>query len=66
MIQNIEIPIRNELKEQKLVKSMFNESKVIVIKDAKYHDKLMAIILGGDLRKSVIWQRHYAMKIFHY
>lgn len=40
------IPIRNELKEQKLVKSMFNESKVIVIKDSKYHDKLMAIILG--------------------
>ena len=40
------IPIRNELKEQKLVKSMFNESKVIVIKDSKYHDRLMAIILG--------------------
>jgi prephenate dehydrogenase len=40
------IPIRDELKEQKLVKSMFNESKVIVIKDSKYHDRLMAIILG--------------------
>lgn len=40
------IPIRNEVKEQKLVKSIFNESKVIVIKDSKYHDKLMATILG--------------------
>ena len=40
------IPIRNETKEQKLVKSMFKESKVIVIKDVKYHDRLMAVILG--------------------
>jgi len=40
------IPIRNEIREEKLVKSMFNESKVIVIKDSKYHDRLMAIILG--------------------
>ena len=40
------IPIRNEKKEQRLVKSIFNEAKIRVIKDPKYHDKLMAMILG--------------------
>ena len=47
------IPIRRN-KREKLVKSMFNESKVIVIKDSKYHDRLMAIILNGILHKFVI------------
>jgi prephenate dehydrogenase len=40
------IPVRNKKKEQTLVKSIFNESKIITIKDAKYHDSFMAIILG--------------------
>jgi prephenate dehydrogenase len=40
------IPVRNERKEQKLVKSLFNEAKTIVIKSPKYHDALMAVILG--------------------
>lgn len=40
------IPVRNKRKEQKLVKSLFNEAKTIVIKSPKYHDALMAVILG--------------------
>ncbi len=40
------IPVRNKKKEQTLVKSIFNEAKIIAIKDAKYHDSFMAIILG--------------------
>lgn len=40
------IPIRNKRKEQKLIKSLFNEAKTIVIKSPKYHDSLMAVILG--------------------
>jgi prephenate dehydrogenase len=40
------IPIRNKRKEHRLVKSLFNEAKIIVIKDPKYHDSFMAVILG--------------------
>ena len=40
------IPVRNKRKEQILVKSLFNEAKTIVIKSPKYHDALMAVILG--------------------
>lgn len=40
------IPVRNKKKEQRLVKSLFNEAKTIVIKSPKYHDALMAVILG--------------------
>jgi prephenate dehydrogenase len=40
------IPVRNKRKEQKLIKSLFNEAKTIVIKSPKYHDSLMAVILG--------------------
>lgn len=40
------IPVRNKRKEQRLVKSLFNEAKTIVIKSPKYHDALMAVILG--------------------
>ena len=40
------IPVRNKETEQKIVKSLFNEIKTIVVKDPKYHDSLMAVILG--------------------
>jgi prephenate dehydrogenase len=40
------IPVRNKRKEQRLVKSLFNEAKIIVIRDPKYHDSFMAVILG--------------------
>lgn len=40
------IPVRNKETEQKIVKSLFNETKTIVVKDPKYHDSLMAVILG--------------------
>jgi prephenate dehydrogenase len=40
------IPIRNENKEQKLLSSLFKEAKIIVIKDPKSHDSIMAVILG--------------------
>ena len=40
------IPIRNENREQKLVRSLFKEARTIVIKDPKSHDSIMAIILG--------------------
>jgi len=40
------IPIRNEKKEQNLVKSLFSETRTIVIKDPKTHDAIMAILLG--------------------
>lgn len=40
------IPVRNKKREQTLVKSLFHEPKIIVIKDPKYHDSIMAIILG--------------------
>ena len=40
------IPIRNEKKEQKLVKSLFSETRTIVIKDPQTHDAIMAMILG--------------------
>jgi len=40
------IPVRNKETEQKIVKSLFNETKTIVVKDPKYHDSFMAVILG--------------------
>jgi prephenate dehydrogenase len=40
------IPVRNKRREQRLVKSLFNEAKIMVIKDPKYHDSFMAVILG--------------------
>jgi prephenate dehydrogenase len=40
------IPIRNGKKEQKLVKSLFSETRTIVIKDPQTHDAIMAILLG--------------------
>jgi len=40
------IPIRNEKREQKLVRSLFKDARIIVIKDPKSHDSIMAIILG--------------------
>lgn len=40
------IPIRNEKREQKLVRSLFKEARIIIIKDPKSHDSIMAIILG--------------------
>ncbi len=40
------IPIRDKKKEQTLVKAVFNDAKIIVIRDPKYHDSFMAIILG--------------------
>jgi len=40
------VPVRNKKREQTIVKSIFNEAKIIVIKDPKYHDSFMAIILG--------------------
>lgn len=40
------IPVRNERREQNLVKSLFSESRTIVIKDPLSHDSIMAIILG--------------------
>jgi prephenate dehydrogenase len=40
------IPVRNKMTEQKLVKSLFNETETIVVKDPKYHDSFMAVILG--------------------
>jgi prephenate dehydrogenase len=40
------IPVRNKETEQKIVKSLFNEIKTIVVKDPKYHDSFMAVILG--------------------
>jgi prephenate dehydrogenase len=40
------IPIRNKNREQRLVKTLFNEAKTLVIKDPKYHDSFMALILG--------------------
>jgi prephenate dehydrogenase len=40
------IPIRNEKREQKLVKSLFGETRIIVIKDPQTHDAIMAILLG--------------------
>jgi prephenate dehydrogenase len=40
------IPIRNENKEQNLVKSLFRETRTIVIKDPQTHDAIMAILLG--------------------
>ena len=40
------IPVRNKRKEQRLVKSLFNEAKIMVIKDPKHHDSFMAVILG--------------------
>jgi len=40
------IPIRNEKKEQNLVKSLFSETRTIVIKDPQTHDAIMAILLG--------------------
>ena len=40
------IPVRNKKRERTLVKSIFHEPKIIVIKDPKYHDSIIAIILG--------------------
>jgi prephenate dehydrogenase len=40
------VPVRNKRREQRLVKSLFNEAKIIAIKDPKYHDSFMAVILG--------------------
>jgi prephenate dehydrogenase len=40
------IPIRNERRERNLVKSLFSESRTMVIKDPLSHDSIMAIILG--------------------
>ena len=40
------IPVRNEKREQKMVRSLFNDAKIIVIKDPKSHDSIMAVILG--------------------
>ncbi len=40
------IPVRNKRREQRLVKSLFNEAKIMVIKDPKHHDSFMAVILG--------------------
>jgi prephenate dehydrogenase len=40
------IAVRNKRREQRLVKSLFNEAKIMVIKDPKYHDSFMAVILG--------------------
>ena len=40
------IPVRNKEIEQKLVKSLFNETETIVINDPKNHDSFMAVILG--------------------
>jgi prephenate dehydrogenase len=40
------IPIRNEKREQKLVRSLFKDARIIVIKDPKSHDSIMAVILG--------------------
>ena len=40
------IPIRNEKREQGLVKSLFSETRIIVIKDPQTHDAIMAILLG--------------------
>lgn len=40
------IPIRNEKREQNLVKSLFSETRTIVIKDPQTHDEIMAILLG--------------------
>jgi prephenate dehydrogenase len=40
------IPVRNKRREQSLVKSLFNEAKIMVIKDPKHHDSFMAVILG--------------------
>jgi prephenate dehydrogenase len=40
------IPIRNEKREQNLVKSLFSETRTIIIKDPQSHDSIMAILLG--------------------
>lgn len=40
------VPIRNEKREENLVKSLFSESRTIVIKDPQTHDSIMAILLG--------------------
>jgi len=40
------IPIRNEKREENLVKSLFSETRTIVIKDPQTHDAIMAILLG--------------------
>lgn len=40
------LPIRNAKKEQNLVKSLFSETRIIVIKDPQTHDSIMAILLG--------------------
>jgi prephenate dehydrogenase len=40
------IPIRNEKREQKLVRSLFKDARIIIIKDPKSHDSIMAVILG--------------------
>lgn len=40
------IPIRNEKREQKLVRTLFKDARIIVIKDPKSHDSIMAVILG--------------------
>ena len=40
------IPVRNKETEQKIVNSLFNETKTIVVKGPKYHDSFMAVILG--------------------
>ena len=40
------IPIRSKNREQKLVRSLFKDARIIVIKDPKSHDSIMAVILG--------------------
>ncbi len=40
------IPIRNQKREENLVKSLFSETRTIVIKDPQTHDAIMAILLG--------------------
>jgi len=40
------IPIRNENREQNILKSLFRETRIIVIKDPQTHDAIMAILLG--------------------
>jgi prephenate dehydrogenase len=40
------VPVRNKKIEEKIIKSTFNEAKIIVIKDPRKHDSFMAVILG--------------------
>jgi prephenate dehydrogenase len=51
------IPVRNEKKEMEVAKGIFENAKVMLMTDAKQHDKAIAIILGLTYFANIVFAK---------